>query len=105
MYVHVYVYVHPPVNRGGGDAGLGMGEGGGDGCGKESTTFQVGRNENPGSQWSIPRTMLQELRRRISAAFCGWESPSLTSIYPAFDCGSGWTRLISGVISEGASRP
>ena len=34
-----------------------------------------------------PRTMLQELRRRISAASYGWDCP-LPFIYPGFDCGS-----------------
>ena len=32
--------------------------------------------------------MLQELRRRISAAIYGWDCPLLTFIYPGFDCGS-----------------
>ena len=32
--------------------------------------------------------MLQELRRRISAAIFGWEHPLLTFIYPGFHCAS-----------------
>ena len=54
--------------------------------------FETSPNEsyesqsNPVLKWSIPRNMLQGLRRRISAAVYGWEYP-LTSIYPGFDCG------------------
>ena len=44
--------------------------------------------QNPVLKWSIPRTMLPELRRRIAAAIYGWDCPFLTFIYPGFDCGS-----------------
>ena len=33
------------------------------------------RAQNPVLKWSIPRTMLQELRRRMSAAIYGWDCP------------------------------
>ena len=45
-------------------------------------------NQNPVLKWSIPRTILQELRMRISATISGWDCPLLTFIYPGFDCGS-----------------
>ena len=37
--------------------------------------------------------MLEELRRRISAAIYGWEYPLLMFIYPGFDCGSDGRRF------------
>ena len=40
-------------------------------------------------KWWSPRTMLQEMERRISATSSGWGCPLLTVIYPGFDCGSG----------------
>ena len=49
---------------------------------------QVSHNQHPERKYSRPRTMLQELRRRISAAIYGWVCPLLTFIYPGFDCGS-----------------
>ena len=40
--------------------------------------------------------MLQELRKRRSAAIYGWDYPLLTFIYLGFDCGLGVTGKISG---------
>ena len=44
--------------------------------------------QNPALHGRNPRTMLQELRRRNSAAIYGWDCPVLIFIYPGFDCGS-----------------
>ena len=40
-----------------------------------------------GTKMGEPRTMLQELQRRISVTISGWDCP-LTFIYPGFDCGN-----------------
>ena len=46
-------------------------------------------NQNRSVQtWSNSRPMLQELKRRISAAIWGWDCPLLTFIYPVFIVGS-----------------
>ena len=44
----------------------------------------LSHNQNPVVKWSTHK----ELRRRISAAIYGWDSPLLTFIYSGFDCDS-----------------
>ena len=59
--------------------------------------------QNPAFNWSIPRTMLTEFRRRISAAISVWDCVLLTFIYPGFDCDSSGDRNSGGAAADAAA--